>query len=117
MDSMFAAAKLDEAQMAALGHCAGASLKQYGAGQTLIRVGERDFKFFVVRSGEIEIVDESGETPRTIAVLRRGEFTGDVAHLTGGPAPRPAPGRRPGGGDAKWAEGAGERRSPCPRLR
>ena len=45
MDSMFAAAKLDEAQMAALGHCAGASLKQYGAGQTLIRVGERDFKF------------------------------------------------------------------------
>jgi len=86
MDSMFAAAKLDEAQMAALGHCAGASLKQYGAGQTLIRVGERDFKFFVVRSGEIEIVDESGETPRTIAVLRRGEFTGDVAHLTGGPS-------------------------------
>ena len=86
MDSMFAAATLDEAQMAALGHCAGASLKQYGAGQTLIRAGERDFRFFVVRSGEIEIVDESGETPRSIAVLRRGEFTGDVAHLTGGPS-------------------------------
>ena len=77
---------LDEAQMAALGHCAGASLKHYTAGQKLIEVGQRDFKFFVVKSGEIEVVDESGEAPRTIAVLGRGEFTGDVAHLTGGPS-------------------------------
>ena len=60
---------LDEAQMAALGHCAGASLKHYTAGQKLIEVGQRDFKFFVVKSGEIEVVDESGEAPRTIAVL------------------------------------------------
>ena len=78
--------KLDEAQMAALGHCAGASLKHYTAGQKLIEVGQRDFKFFVVKSGEIEVVDESGEAPRTIAVLGRGEFTGDVGHLTGGPS-------------------------------
>jgi thioredoxin reductase (NADPH) len=78
--------KLDEAQMAALGRCAGASLKQFRAGQTLIHVGERDFKFFVVKSGESNIVDESGEVPTTIAVLGRGEFTGDVAHLTGGPS-------------------------------
>ena len=77
---------LDEAQMAALEHCAGASLKHYTAGQKLIEVGQRDFKFFVVKSGEIEVVDESGEAPRTIAVLGRGEFTGDVAHLTGGPS-------------------------------
>ena len=77
---------LDEAQMAALGHCAGASLKNYTAGQKLIEVGQRDFKFFVVKSGEIEVVDESGEAPRTIAVLGRGEFTGDVGHLTGGPS-------------------------------
>ncbi len=68
MDSMFAAAKLDEAQMAALGHCAGASLKQYGAGQTLIRVGERDFKFFVVRSGEIENVSDTHRTLGDLAV-------------------------------------------------
>ena len=77
---------LDEAQMAALGQCAGASLKHYTAGQKLIEVGQRDFKFFVVKSGEIEVVDESGEAPQTIAVLGRGEFTGDVAHLTGGPS-------------------------------
>jgi thioredoxin reductase (NADPH) len=78
--------RLDETQMDTLGRCAGASLKTYAAGQKLIRVGERDFKFFVVESGEIEIVDESGEAPRTLAVLGRGEFTGDVAHLTGGAA-------------------------------
>jgi thioredoxin reductase (NADPH) len=78
--------RLDEPQMESLGRCAGASLKRYRAGQKLIEVGERDFKFFVVKSGEIEILDESGETPKIIAVLGRGQFTGEVAHLTGGPS-------------------------------
>ena len=78
--------RLDEAQMAALGRCSGASLKRYRDGQKLIAAGERDFKFFVVKSGEIEIVDESGETPKPLAVLEPGEFTGEVAHLTGGPS-------------------------------
>jgi thioredoxin reductase (NADPH) len=78
--------KLDEAQIAALGRCVGASLKRYQEGQKLIEVGDRDFKFVVVTSGEIEILDESGETPKTITVLGHGEFTGEVAHLTGGPS-------------------------------
>src|SRR5256712_5754245 len=78
--------RLDDAQMAALGRCAGATLKHYRAGDKLIEVGERDFKFFVVKSGEIEVVDESSEPPKVLAVLGRGEFTGDVAHLTGGPS-------------------------------
>jgi thioredoxin reductase (NADPH) len=77
---------LDEAQIAAVGRCAGASLKRYRDGQTLFQVGERDFKFFVVKSGEVEVLDESGETPKTVAVHRPGEFTGDVAHLTGSPS-------------------------------
>jgi thioredoxin reductase (NADPH) len=77
---------LDDAQIAALGRCAGASLRHYEAGQKLIEVGDRNFKFFVVRSGEIEVIDESGDSPKTIAALGRGEFTGDVAHLTGGPS-------------------------------
>jgi thioredoxin reductase (NADPH) len=78
--------KLNEAQMASLGHCVKASLKRYGIREKLFEVGDRDFKFFVVKSGEVEIVDESGETPKTVAVHRPGEFTGDVAQLTGGPA-------------------------------
>jgi len=78
--------RLTDAQMAALGGCAGASLQRYEAGHTLVEAGERGFKFFVVESGEIEIVDDSGESPKTLAILRRGEFTGEVAHLTGGPS-------------------------------
>jgi thioredoxin reductase (NADPH) len=68
-----------------LGRCAGATLKQFHDGETLIHAGDRSFNFFVVRSGRIEILDDS-ETPKTIATLGPGEFTGDVAHLTGGPS-------------------------------
>jgi thioredoxin reductase (NADPH) len=77
---------LDEAQIAALGRCPLTTLQQYRDGEKLFEVGDRDFKFFVVKSGAVEIVDESGETPKTVTVLRRGEFTGDVVQLTGGPA-------------------------------
>jgi thioredoxin reductase (NADPH) len=74
---------LDDAQILELSQCTAAAPKVYRDGQTLIEVGDRDFKFFIIRSGEVEILDQSGNTPRTIAVLGRGEFTGDVAHLTG----------------------------------
>ncbi|MGA8348323.1 MAG: FAD-dependent oxidoreductase [Isosphaeraceae bacterium] len=78
--------KLNKAQMAALDRCLLTRRQHYRDGETLFKVGDRDFKFFVVKSGKVEIVDESGETPRTIAVQGPGEFTGDVAQLTGGPA-------------------------------
>src|SRR5262249_50300422 len=35
---------------------------------------------------EVEIVDESGDRPRTLAVHGPGAFTGDVAQVTGRPA-------------------------------
>ena len=78
--------RLDEAQLAALERCVGVSLKRYRAGEKLFEVGDRDFKFFVIKSGEVEILDESGEMPKTITIHRPGEFTGDVAHLTGRPS-------------------------------
>src|SRR5438270_927341 len=71
--------------LAALGQCIKAVLKRCRAGEKLFEAGERDGKFFVVKSGEVEIVDESGEAPRTVTVHRAGEFTGDVAQVTGGP--------------------------------
>jgi thioredoxin reductase (NADPH) len=49
-------------------------------------VGERDFKFFVVKSGGVESIDESDESPKTVTIHRPGEFTGDVAQLTGSPS-------------------------------
>jgi thioredoxin reductase (NADPH) len=78
-------AKLDGEQMSALEQCGGAELKEYSDGQKLIEAGDRDFKFFVVKSGEIEILDDA-EPPKTITVLEAGEFTGDISHLTGGPS-------------------------------
>jgi len=43
-------------------------------------------KFFIVKSGEIEIVDHSGDEPKTVTVHRKGQFTGEITHLTGNPA-------------------------------
>src|SRR6185369_832376 len=78
--------RLDSAQMASLGSCTGATLKRYRDGEKLFSVGDREFNFFVIKSGAIEIIDDSGERPKKLAVLGPGEFTGDVAHLTGRPA-------------------------------
>jgi len=77
---------LDEAQISKLAQCTTATPKVYRDGQTLFAVGDRDFKFFIVKSGEIEIVDHSGDAPKTVTVHRKGQFTGEITHLTGNPA-------------------------------
>ena len=43
-------------------------------------------KFHVIKSGEVEIVDYSGDAPKTVTVHRAGGFTGDISHLTGNPS-------------------------------
>jgi thioredoxin reductase (NADPH) len=78
--------KLTDAQMAGFASCSRATLKRYGDGERLFQAGDRDFGFFVVKSGSVEIVDESGDTLQTVTVHEAGHFTGEVAHLTGGPA-------------------------------
>jgi len=40
---------LDDAQIAALGRCAEATLRRWRDGETLFHIGARDFKFFVVK--------------------------------------------------------------------
>jgi thioredoxin reductase (NADPH) len=76
---------LSEEQIAQLGRYAGAPPKKFRAGEALFRTGDRDSKFFVVKSGKIDIVDVTGDQPKTIRVLGPGGFTGDVGHLTGSP--------------------------------
>jgi thioredoxin reductase (NADPH) len=78
--------RLDESRIAALGRCAGVTLKRYRDGRRLFEACDRDTKFFVVKSGKVEVLDESGDTPKTIAVHAPGEFTGEVGQLAGGPA-------------------------------
>ena len=78
--------KLTGDQIARIGRCAGATGKRYGDGKTLFDVGDRDFKFFVVKSGQVDVVDPSSDPPKTVTTHGPGEFTGDVSHLTGSPA-------------------------------
>jgi thioredoxin reductase (NADPH) len=76
---------LEEAQIAQLANCTHVTAKHYRDGEKLITVGERNVKFFIVKSGEIEIVDSSGDQPKTLAVHQKGQFTGDISHLSGMP--------------------------------
>jgi thioredoxin reductase (NADPH) len=78
--------KLNEAELASLGQCPQMVLKQYRSGETLFEIGERNCNFCVVKSGQVEIVDESGDAPKTVTVIGPGEFTGEVAQVTGSPA-------------------------------
>jgi thioredoxin reductase (NADPH) len=78
--------KLDEVQMASLGRCRLTKLNRYRDGEKLFEAGQRDGKFFIVKSGQVEIVDETGDAPKTVMVHGPGEFTGDIALLTGTPA-------------------------------
>src|SRR6185503_12877108 len=78
--------RLTEAQLALLAGCCRTHKARYRDGQKLVEPGQHDFKFFVVRSGGIDVVDESGEETRLIRSLGPGEFTGEISMLTGGPA-------------------------------
>jgi thioredoxin reductase (NADPH) len=49
----------------------------------LFAEGDRNFCFFVVLEGSIEILEHASGTPHTVTVHGAGEFTGDVDMLTG----------------------------------
>lgn len=76
---------LDKAQVAELSRCLETTMISYRDVQTLFTVGQRDLKFHVIKSGEVEIVDYSGDAPKTVTVHHAGGFTGDISHLTGNP--------------------------------
>ena len=78
--------KLDDDCLVALGECPHTVRKTYADGEALFRAGDRDSKFFVVISGRVEIVDETGDEPKTVVVHDHGQFAGDVSQITGRPA-------------------------------
>ena len=55
-------------------------------GEPVFRAGQRGVPLYVVESGEIAIVDESADEPKTLVVHGPREFTGDVSLLTDRPA-------------------------------
>ncbi len=48
------------------------------AGEVLYTAGSTDVRFYVVLEGRLEIEDASGDTPRIVADIGRGQFTGEV---------------------------------------
>src|SRR4051812_2162899 len=77
---------LDETQISHLAACTHAEQKSFRDGETLFEVGDLNMGFFIVKSGEVEIVDYSGSEPKTITIHPPGAFTGDISHVTGLPA-------------------------------
>src|SRR5262245_24112122 len=78
--------KLTAEQMANMSECSLCKFKRYADGEALFRAGERNPRFYVVISGQIEIVDELGDIPKSIVVHSQRSFAGDVSLVSGRPA-------------------------------
>jgi thioredoxin reductase (NADPH) len=55
----------------------------FRAGETLFHAGDRDYGFFVVLKGEVEILEHSRGTAHLVTVHGPGQFAGDIDLLTG----------------------------------
>jgi signal transduction histidine kinase len=55
-------------------------------GETLYAEGQPGYDFFVVLMGEVRITKRLGSEDQVLAVLRPGDFTGEISLLTGGAA-------------------------------
>lgn len=78
--------KLSETQLAELAKCPNTKHRHFRDGEFLFEAGQRDYSFFIIKSGQVEIVDDTGDAPKTVIVHGPGDFTGEVAQLTGSPA-------------------------------
>jgi Cyclic nucleotide-binding domain len=58
-----------------------ASTKTFRAGEALFRAGDRDPKFFVIKSGELEVIDITGDQAKTIRVQGPGVFEDEVKYV------------------------------------
>ena len=76
--------KLDDSQITALDQFA--TSKSFTDGETLFHAGESDFKFFVIKKGQVEIVEQSTGSKQSVTVHDAREFTGDIDMLTGRPS-------------------------------
>jgi len=74
---------LNPDQVSQIANCVAVAPRRCRDGETLVAAGDYSFHFFIVNSGEIEILDYSGDEPKTITTHHKGQFTGDISHLTG----------------------------------
>lgn len=53
------------------------------SGEVLVEQGDSAMPFFVVISGELEVVRPAGTTETLLAIVRAGQFTGEISTLSG----------------------------------
>lgn len=61
------------------------TLERFAPGAVITRQGDPGDKFYVIRSGQVEIRVDSGAGPKLVATLGKGDFFGEAALLTGAP--------------------------------
>jgi putative ABC transport system ATP-binding protein len=61
------------------------TLERFAAGAVVMRQGDPGDKFYVIRSGSVDILVDSGAGPRQVATLGKGDFFGEAALMTGEP--------------------------------
>ena len=61
------------------------ALEKFPAGAIVMRQGDPGDKFYVIRSGCVDILIDSGGGPKLVATLGKGDFFGEAALLTGAP--------------------------------
>jgi putative peptide zinc metalloprotease protein len=80
------ATMLGDLEPAALAHLAErVHVRHVPAGEIVIRQGDAGEECFLVRSGELEVLDNIGSGERRLATLRTGMLFGEAALLTGAP--------------------------------
>ncbi|KST66879.1 FAD-dependent oxidoreductase [Mastigocoleus testarum] len=63
-----------------------AECQSFNDGETLVKAGEKEFDFYIIKSGEVEVIDRSSGEEKTIVTLGAREFVGDLANIKGSPA-------------------------------
>jgi putative ABC transport system ATP-binding protein len=59
--------------------------EQFAAGACVVEQGEPGERFYVVRSGELEVLRKTDGAAELVAALRQGDYFGEAALLTGNP--------------------------------
>ena len=58
-------------------------VRQVQAGEVLVDAGATGASFFVVKTGQVEVVQPTGSTEKPVALFLPGQFTGEMSLLTG----------------------------------
>jgi CRP/FNR family cyclic AMP-dependent transcriptional regulator len=56
--------------------------RSFAPGETIVREGEPGVGVFMIRSGKVEVIKESGDEPEVVNTLGKGDVFGEIALLT-----------------------------------